>query len=128
MSDWIKSYSQCGEDMLLWRFLKDIERGFYIDVGGFDPTTDSVTKVFYDAGWSGITLEPNPTLLERFQEARPRDINLGIAVSDRDAEVELNLIGESGLATLVDGIAQKHISDGLEVDKFTVRTQPLADI
>ncbi len=128
MSDSIKSYSQCGEDMLLWRALKDIECGFYIDVGGFDPTADSVTKIFYDAGWSGITLEPTPVLLEKFLEERPRDTNLGIAVSDRDAEMDLNLIGTSGLTTLVDGVAQKHISDGLNVEKFAVRTQPLADI
>ena len=53
MSDWIKSYSQCGEDMLLWRVLKNIERGFYIDVGGFDPT-----RIRTELGWRpSVTLE-----------------------------------------------------------------------
>ena len=38
------SYSQNLEDVMLWRALKHIENGFYIDVGAGSPTVDSVTK------------------------------------------------------------------------------------
>lgn len=128
MSDWVRSYSQCGEDILLWRVLEGISGGFYIDVGAFDPNEDSVTRIFYDAGWSGINIEPNPGMLARFVEERPRDINLGIAASDRDAEMELNLIAETGLTTLVGDIAERHRNNGWQVEKTKVRTRPLADI
>ena len=38
------SYEQNFEDVMLWRALKHVENGFYIDVGANDPTTESVTK------------------------------------------------------------------------------------
>jgi hypothetical protein len=41
------SYAQNFEDVMLWRALQHVERGFYIDVGANDPTIDSVTKAFY---------------------------------------------------------------------------------
>ncbi|HZF37393.1 MAG TPA: FkbM family methyltransferase, partial [Blastocatellia bacterium] len=42
------SYAQNFEDVMLWRALKHIDRGFYIDVGANDPDLDSVTKAFYE--------------------------------------------------------------------------------
>lgn len=128
MSDWIRSFSQCGEDILLWRALENVANGFYIDIGAFDPDEDSVTLIFYEAGWSGINIEPNPGKIERFLQERPRDVNLGIAASDRDAEMDLNLVGETGLTTLVADVAERHRSNGWPVEKRKVRTRPLADI
>lgn len=52
------SYSQNFEDIILWRALKNIENGFYIDVGANDPVVHSVTKLFYENGWRGINCEP----------------------------------------------------------------------
>jgi len=52
------SYAQNMEDVMLYRALKNIHQGFYIDVGAGDPTIDSVAKAFYDMGWSGINIEP----------------------------------------------------------------------
>ena len=48
------SYAQNFEDVMLWRALKHIDCGFYIDVGAQDPVIDSVTKSFYDHGWRGV--------------------------------------------------------------------------
>jgi len=45
---------------MLWRALKHIERGFYIDVGAWSSDLDSVTRAFYEHGWRGINVEPNP--------------------------------------------------------------------
>ena len=42
------SYAQNFEDVILWRALKHVEAGRYIDIGANDPEKDSVTKVFYD--------------------------------------------------------------------------------
>ena len=42
------SYAQNFEDVLLWRALRDIEHGFYVDVGAQDPVTDSVSLSFYE--------------------------------------------------------------------------------
>lgn len=128
MSDWLRSYSQCGEDILLWRVLKDVSAGFYIDVGAYDPNEHSVTRIFYDAGWSGINIEPNPIMLARFVTERSRDVNLGIAASDREAEINLNVVGETGLTTLFGDIAVKHQENGWVVEQIKVRTTSLASV
>ena len=54
------SYAQNQEDVVLQIALADVDNGFYIDVGAFDPVTDSVTYVFYKRGWHGINVEPQP--------------------------------------------------------------------
>ena len=52
------SYAQNFEDVLLNRVFRDRLDGSYIDIGALHPTIDSVTKAFYDRGWSGINIEP----------------------------------------------------------------------
>jgi hypothetical protein len=47
------SYAQNYEDVMLWRALKHIDRGFYIDVGANDTDHDTMTKAFYERGWRG---------------------------------------------------------------------------
>lgn len=54
------SYAQNFEDVMLMRALASIEKGFYIDVGAAWPDQDSVTKAFYEKGWLGVNIEPNP--------------------------------------------------------------------
>ena len=54
----IISYAQNFEDVILWRALKHVERGFYIDVGAQDPVINSVSLAFYEKGWRGVHVEP----------------------------------------------------------------------
>ena len=83
------SYAQNFEDVMLWRALKNIEKGFYIDVGANDPTIDSVTKAFYERGWSGINIEPLLLHHLDLQNERLRDINLQCAAGSVHGEIEL---------------------------------------
>src|SRR3990170_2668962 len=83
------SYAQNFEDVILRRVLKDVEQGFYIDVGASDPVDDSVTKAFYDLGWHGINIEPIPTYFNLLCEHRPRDINLPVAISDKVGKIKI---------------------------------------
>ncbi len=80
------SYAQNSEDVLLHRVFGGQETGFYVDVGAFHPVIGSVTKVFYDRGWSGINVEPGSVFAE-LAKARPRDVNLRMAVLDRAGEI-----------------------------------------
>jgi FkbM family methyltransferase len=77
------SYAQNREDILLEGMLKNVEKGFYVDIGANHPVKDSVTKLFYDKGWMGINVEPSPVLFAKVASARPRDINLNIGVGDK---------------------------------------------
>ena len=82
---YIYSYAQNREDLILGGFLNDISKGFYVDIGANHPTTDSVTKIYYDSGWNGINIEPIKSLFVTLQEARTRDINLNIAISNKNS-------------------------------------------
>ena len=123
------SYAQAREDVLLHRALHHVpfSEGFYIDVGGFHPSQDSVTKHFYDHGWSGINIEPARELFKLFPSARPRDLNLQVAVSDRDGEVIFHEV-EGQLGTLVDRFADRHEQAGFARQSYTVECLTLTQV
>lgn len=70
------SYSQHGEDLLLWKLVYDWPVKCYVDVGAYDPVDMSVTKVFYDQGWRGVNVEPIADRHQRFVEHRPDELNI----------------------------------------------------
>lgn len=116
------SYAQNMEDVMLWRALKDFtDSGFYIDIGAWDPVEDSVTKAFYDRGWRGINVEPNPFFFARIEAQRSRDVNLCEAVTDHLGSAEMNFLSNPGLSTLDDEIASQHGDLGL-----TIRREPVS--
>ena len=73
----IVSYAQTHEDVLLWRALHNVQHGFYIDVGAHDPTALSVTRAFYEHGWHGINVEPDPQYAEKLRKERPPRCDAG---------------------------------------------------
>lgn len=75
------SYSQEGEDLILWRLLKGKSPGFFLDVGAHHPVRFSNTYKLYQRGWRGINIEARPGSKKEFDAIRPEDINLEIAVS-----------------------------------------------
>jgi len=102
------SYAQNFEDVMLWRALKHVEIGFYIDVGAQDPDVDSVTKAFYERGWRGINVEPISQWFERLQEKRPRDINLQLAVGSAIGNQVFYELPDTGLSTSDKTTAERH--------------------
>lgn len=100
MIDHVVSYSQNFEDIILSAFFTDIDKGYYVDIGAFDPIEDSVTKYFYERGWSGINVEPNRRLYEKLLRDRPRDTNLNCGVSNKKGELKYReYINGKGLST-----------------------------
>jgi FkbM family methyltransferase len=116
------SYAQNREDVVLFRALRDVVNGFYIDVGAQDPEIDSVTKAFYDRGWRGLNIEPVPVWYARLVATRPRDINLNLAVSTTEGEITLHEVEGTGLSTVHDELATGHRTQG----RFPMRTWRVA--
>jgi FkbM family methyltransferase len=106
------SYAQNFEDVMLWRALKNVQNGFYIDVGANDPAVDSVTKAFYERGWSGINIEPLPTHYADLVQERPRDINLQCAAGATTGEIEIWECDVRGWATASAEVIAQHSSNG----------------
>ena len=82
-----KSYSLYYEDLIIDSLLSYKKNGFYIDIGANDPVKFNNTARFYQRGWCGINIEPNPELFKRLEEARKRDINLNIGVGEKETEL-----------------------------------------
>ncbi|SMB98234.1 methyltransferase, FkbM family [Thermanaeromonas toyohensis ToBE] len=122
------SYAQNYEDVMLYRALKDVGKGFYIDVGACDPVVDSVTKAFYERGWRGINIEPVKKWFERLVEDRPEDINLQIAISNEPGLVRLYEVIDTGLSTLVPEVAEKHRQAGFQIQEYFVPALTLNSI
>jgi FkbM family methyltransferase len=123
------TYAQNLEDVMLWRALKHVEHGFYIDVGANDPVEFSVTKAFYDRGWRGINVEPIEEWMEKLRQYRPEDINIQAAAADRSGEIELFAFPNTGLSTTRQKETRQYAGAGLgEPQRVTVRSVTLDDI
>ncbi|WP_334187502.1 FkbM family methyltransferase [Noviherbaspirillum sp.] len=122
------SYAQNFEDVMLWRALKHVGKGFYIDVGANDPMVDSVTLAFYQRGWRGINIEPMQQYYRQLCRSRPADINLPLAVADAEGELMFFDVADTGLSTMDTAIAAQHRAAGRAVTERPVRVQTLSRI
>lgn len=122
------SYAQNLEDVMLWRALKHIKNGFYIDVGANDPEIDSVTKAFYDQGWSGINIEPLASHHQDLLKNRKRDTNLLCAAGKTNGQIEIWECDVRGWATASKQEALRHESNGHKGKSYTVPMMSLGEI
>lgn len=120
------SYAQNAEDVMLFRALKHLQQGCYIDIGANHPTEDSVTKAFYSRGWTGVNVEPVSYWFQQLTQDRPKDNNLQLAISDSTHPLAFYEVAESGLSTLDAARAEACRAEGLTVLQNTVNVWTLA--
>ena len=82
-----KSYAMDGEDTAINVFNKKLEKGFYVDIGAHHPIQRNNTHLLFKKGWEGINIDVNKFSIDLFNFLRPEDLNLQIAVSDKDGEI-----------------------------------------
>ena len=121
------SYSQNLEDIVLYKALFDVENGKYVDVGAGHPEEMSVTKLFYDLGWSGINIEPNSALFNELENQRPRDLNMRVLVSDKSETLAYFSI-PGGLSTADQNLSQLYEATGAPQVIESMKTQRLDQI
>jgi len=122
------SYAQNDEDVLLWRALKPVTRGFYIDVGAAIIDGYSVSRAFYEHGWRGVNIEPVPDLCEAVQAARPEDVTLCVALGATTGDHDFFTVAGTGLSTLDPAIAEEHRMAGRSVTLGSVPMRTLAEV
>jgi FkbM family methyltransferase len=122
------SYAQNREDVLLHR-LFPAPAGFYLDVGAADPVEYSVTKWFYDHGWSGVNVEPQPGYFEALRAGRPRDTNLNVGLSDAPGTVTLyEAPDKPGWSTMEPVVADEFRAQGIELVERRIAVLTLAEV
>lgn len=124
----MRSYAQQGEDLLLWKLFGDVHHGVYVDIGALDPEEHSVTKLFYDQGWSGVNVEPVHEFWQRLVAARPRDVNLSAVVGTQSGETTFYVLPNTGLSTSLPELAGLWSQTGAKVIPGLVPTITLASV
>lgn len=110
-------YSQCGEDLDAYcnffhnkRSWYQENEGVYIEIGASDGVKFSNTKFFEeDMGFTGILIEPEPTLYAKLTKTRPNNHLYNCAVDSSEQPVAFLVTSGAGGAW-VSGI-EKHMSD-----------------
>ncbi|WP_217573730.1 FkbM family methyltransferase [Mesorhizobium sp. GbtcB19] len=124
----ITCYAQNFEDVILWRALKHVEHGFYIDIGAQDPVVDSVSLAFYERGWRGVHVEPSANYAEKLRSARSDEEVIQSAIALEAGEIAFFEIADTGMSTGDEEIAKQHQNNGFKVSRISVFAQPLSAI
>lgn len=98
---------------MLWRALKHISKGAYIDVGAQHPVIDSVSMAFYEKGWRGAHVEPNVQYAEELRKARPDEPVFEEVIGASVATIPFYEILDTGLSTSDKASADLHAASGL---------------
>jgi FkbM family methyltransferase len=124
----IVSYAQNFEDVILWRALKHVDRGFYIDIGAMDPVVASVSQAFYEIGWRGVHVEPTAAYAERLRQARPDEIVIQAAIGTNAKTIPFWEFPGTGDSTGKPAIAASYEQDnrkGVRVEVPCIRLSKL---
>lgn len=101
----IPSYSQCGEDRLVWKLFGYQANGTYVDIGCHHPTNYSVTFLLYQAGWRGLVVDADNQYLPLYAQVRPGDAARNFAVSKTPGTATLLLFEGGSMNTLDPSLA-----------------------
>jgi FkbM family methyltransferase len=125
----LKSFSQHGEDLIIDRSLGHKKKGFYVDIGAFDPVRFSNTMRFYRWGWSGINIEPDTEHWKKIAGVRVRDINLNIGIADKKEALTYYVMEPHTLSTFSKKQSLEYEKHGFRlVGQKSVAVWPLADV
>jgi len=95
LSDRMNSYSQFGEDLLLWEYFGARTNGFFLEAGANHPTKLSQTWLFEQHGWKGILVEPVAKNCELLRQHRPgsRIFQCALGAPEQCGRAQINVAG-----------------------------------
>lgn len=118
-------YSQAYQDLFLDRFIFNRkERGFFLDIGGNDPTKINNTYFFEkNRNWSGLAFEPVENLREKWKTERKTEC-LPYALGNMTGETEFCEYEDAAMS----GFSSSVKFEGKINRKYKVPVKRLADI
>ena len=123
------SYTQNLEDYHLALAFAGQARGRYIDIGGGHPVADNVSFWFYERGWQGIVVEPQPALAALYARLRPRDIVVEALVGRANGDSDFFLVERlHGFSTTLEQHARKAEAFGAGYRKLRLPSVTLATL
>ena len=118
-----KTYSMDGEDIEIVKYFDNKKNGFYVDVGSYHPIERNNTMLLYNKGWEGINIDISDFSIKLFDQLRPRDINLNLAVSKNEGEIEMYFQKKlSQLSTIKKEQIKKSFQGEVKIRKIISKT------
>lgn len=120
----MNSFSQFGEDVLLWDYFRRKPEGFFVEVGANHPTWCSQTWLLESQGWQGILVEPLPEKAALLREERPRSrvFQAAMGAPDQRGRARFTVAAQDSLSGLT-------THPGVVADRFVeVEVRTLDDI
>jgi FkbM family methyltransferase len=127
-TEYMISYAQNFEDVMLARLFSPDYKGFYVDIGAADPDYLSVTRYFYDRGWRGINVEPSRLFFPRLQERRPDDLNLWCGIGNAPGRATFHQFSLAENSTLDQAVAEQLTKEDPDAEVYEVDVITLADL
>ena len=127
-----KMPSQHGEDIVLAQYFALKREGIFVEVGGYDGVDLSNSYFFEALGWSGVLVEPNPTLFSEYAQKRPYSTHYNCAaLAGPERSIELSIVeGQDALSFSVETETHRRRLDKLQapITKVTVDCRPLSEL
>ncbi|MDP1794478.1 MAG: FkbM family methyltransferase, partial [Acidimicrobiales bacterium] len=105
-----RSWSECGEDLILQHIFRHRHDGRFIDVGAFEPKRRSNTYALHKMGWTGINIDAQPGSMKAFRRARPRDVNLEIGIGAKPGVMQFHMFAGT-VSTFDEELAKQHMAN-----------------
>lgn len=110
------SFSEFGEDLLLWEYFGARRDGFFLETGANHPTKCSQTFLFESNGWRGILVEPIPNNCELLRQKRPRSriFQFALGAPEQRGRAKFSVAaGNDGLSSFVPrkGVVVEHVEE-----------------
>lgn len=99
------SYSQWGDDVLVWEYFGRSRTGVFLEAGANDPQVLSQTYLLEQQGWTGALVEPVPECCERLRAKRPGSKVFQNALGSPGQRGVLRLAIPDGRSELASGLA-----------------------
>ena len=109
--------SQFGEEKKILKLFDKKFKGNYVDLGCFHPTRSNNTFRFFKKGWLGLNIDLNPLTIDLFNYARPSDINVCAAVSNKKTKKKLYFLGDLDSKNTIDLNHKNWVSKHFGIDK-----------
>ena len=100
-----KSYSQYGEDLLIFQYFKSnnlYKNGVYIDIGGYHPKWISNSFLLSQNGWKGFVVDLDNAKLNLFKNFRKNCITICAAIAPGESNRVINIYNFKKLFSEID--------------------------
>lgn len=125
---YLVTYAQNREDLYLWALLGHRPQGIYVDVGCNHERLHSVTRLFYERGWSGLNVDANPAFGAEYAR-RARDTFVAAGVAAEPGELTLRIYDRGdGLSTFDEYTKGEHEAAGLKYRELSVPVRTLTQL